>query len=110
MHFLECPCHAKCPLGCMDCDHPACTTACSLPDQNPDKIKVSKMIIMFCLLESEVLQCQSEADQTFVSCYIECDHDIDCITQCTNDYTFTLKRCPCTDRCPGETIFNRITG
>ena len=36
----ECPCHAKCPLGCLDCSNWACQSECSDPDANPDKLKV----------------------------------------------------------------------
>ena len=40
--ILACPCHAGCPLGCTDCSHWSCNnvTDCSIPEENPEKIKV----------------------------------------------------------------------
>ena len=35
-----CPCHAEYPLGCAECDSWACLNECSIPEENPDKIKV----------------------------------------------------------------------
>ena len=74
-----CPCHADCPLGCIDCDSWACQNIC----QNPDELQ----------------KCTEFMEETLSECESHCNADIGCLVDCLYQFEENLTHCPCGEKC-----------
>ena len=77
-----CPCHSLCYEGCDGCPNHICTCRDHKEDFNYQN----------CLLDAEI---------KFGDCFIECDHDAECISGCVFAFDYNYEHCPCQSFCPG---------
>ena len=99
--ILACPCHADCPVGCVECESWACNDQCDNPDDS------SSILEVFLAFSSRIelqlnIKCQADADMTLAVCFEHCEDDVACGTTCLNDFEENLEFCPCGSHCPGN--------
>ena len=76
-----CPCHGDCIDGCSGCESPYCVCYGDSEDE-------------------EKKECLDKLDQVYVSCLVNCEHEVVCVSKCVREYNEGVLECPCNEGCP----------
>ena len=80
LYYLACPCESECIDGCEGCHNPVCQ--CKEKRENP-----------------EWNSCIDSNSIKLGRCMYDCNDDLECETDCTQQFKSRQQNCPCEDNC-----------